>query len=88
MSKQPEALRLADVLDDVWHGGIGGQEILSAAEELRRLHEANAELLEALNEGVEWTQEFVSQMRSYTISDEAAESLTRQLATIAKHGGQ
>ena len=52
-----------------------------------KLEAANAELLGALKEGADWTQEFVSQMRSYTISDKAAESLTRQLAAIEKHGG-
>lgn len=44
--KQPEALRLADWLDDFprrWNG------LNEAAAELRRLHEVNAELLEALN---------------------------------------
>ena len=48
--KQPEALRLADVLD---------KSVLAvcaeAAAELRRLHEANAELLEALKELVAQT---------------------------------
>ncbi len=43
MNKQPEALRLADWLDEC------GDELDShAAAELRRLHEVNAELVEAL----------------------------------------
>ena len=45
--KQPEALRLADRLST----GIidrEGADTLAAAEELRRLHEVNAELVEAL----------------------------------------
>ena len=41
MTTQPEALRLADALEK--HSGI-----YQAANELRRLHEANTELLAAL----------------------------------------
>ena len=43
MTTQPEALRLADALEK--HSGI-----YQAGAELRRLHEANAELLAALKE--------------------------------------
>lgn len=43
MSKQPEALRLASMLDDV-DAPISDR----AAAELRRLHSVNADLLEAL----------------------------------------
>jgi hypothetical protein len=47
MTTQPEALYLADVLEvDKWH--ISGVTAQSAADELRRLHAVNAELLEAL----------------------------------------
>ncbi len=42
--KQPEALRLADLLD----GSFPEACAPSAADELRRLHEVNAELVEAL----------------------------------------
>lgn len=42
MTKQPEALFLADLLD----GGYG--RLIIAANELRRLHESNVELLAAL----------------------------------------
>lgn len=45
MTKQPEALHLADELD------VGDFDVLTnydAAAELRRLHEVNQELLEAL----------------------------------------
>ena len=47
--KQPEALRLADALDCHEHVGMS-----KAAAELRRLHEANKAMLEALKslEGV------------------------------------
>ena len=46
MSEQPEALRLADLLtaDAYWSPMLGEQ----AATNLRRLHEVNQELLEAL----------------------------------------
>lgn len=48
--KQPEALRLADILDKV-----GGQFPVEAkaAKELRRLHEVNAGLLDALRAMIE-----------------------------------
>ena len=43
--KQPEALRLADAIDErkCTYGDVD-----AAADELRRLHEVNAELVEAL----------------------------------------
>jgi len=49
--KQPEALRMADALDSdlsaEWMQGITLKHI---SDELRRLHEVNAELVEALND--------------------------------------
>jgi len=48
--KQPEALRLAITLEVDWHNRDAGKSMLDAALELRRLHEANCELLEALKE--------------------------------------
>lgn len=44
-NKQPEALRLADLIDDRYatYGDID-----KAADEMRRLHEVNEELVEAL----------------------------------------
>ena len=47
MTIQPEALRLAQVAPYL-EGGERGQWIMSAADELRRLHESNQELLAAL----------------------------------------
>ena len=47
VNKQPEALRLADCLETEKVGAILGD---SAATELRRLHESNQELLEALRD--------------------------------------
>jgi len=46
--KQPEALRLAEKLDFYSTGDEHQRDIEQAAAELRRLHEVNAELLEAL----------------------------------------
>ncbi len=47
MTTQPEALRLADALDE-WCGPGRWTKPRYAAAELRRLHALNAELLEAL----------------------------------------
>ena len=46
---QPEALRLTQVAPYL-EGGERGQWIMSAADELRRLHESNTELVKALEE--------------------------------------
>lgn len=45
MNTQPEALRIADTLELLW---MDGHTPRKAATELRRLHEANQELVEAL----------------------------------------
>lgn len=47
--KQPEALRLADGLEQGFQTGSISAQLDQAAAELRRLHEVNAELLEALH---------------------------------------
>ncbi len=47
MSTQPEALRLADYLIDGYQIDLTRED---AADELRRLHSVNAELLEVLRE--------------------------------------
>ena len=52
MSKQPEALRLAECLGEPDHCTI--LQMRQAAAELRRLHEVNAELVVVLREMVEW----------------------------------
>lgn len=49
VNEQPEALRLAQVAPYL-EGGERGQWIMSAAAELRRLHEVNQELVKALEE--------------------------------------
>jgi len=53
MNEQPEALRLAEVFPYL-EGGERSQWIMDAAAELRRLHEMNQELLEALREWKEF----------------------------------
>jgi cell wall-associated NlpC family hydrolase len=50
MNKQPEALRLAERLQSL---DLGRWDVVDAAAELRRLHEVNVELLDALKEMVE-----------------------------------
>jgi len=55
--KQPEALRLAKILERQ----IPSIRCLEeAAAELRRLHEVNAELVEALNDIAEWTERYTT----------------------------
>ena len=50
MSTEPEALRLADALDDEsTQGRISNYNGRKAAVELRRLHKVNQDLLKALN---------------------------------------
>ena len=58
MTTQPEALRLADALEEFWGYYDGPEEPneLNAAAELRRLHEVNQELLEALKYHQEQTR--------------------------------
>jgi hypothetical protein len=60
MNTQPEALRLADALDELdrqfSRNGLCGD----AAAELRRLHEVNQDLLKALHEALETEQEPVA----------------------------
>lgn len=48
--QQPEALRLAGWLDVVSLGVIGSADHSKSAAELRRLHESNKDLLEALKD--------------------------------------
>mgnify|MGYP003661053329 CR=1 FL=1 len=49
VNEQPEALQLAEVAPYL-ENGERGQWIVAAAAELRRLHESNTELLEALKD--------------------------------------
>ena len=45
MTKQPDALRLANELANSWHTGMPIDATAEAANELRRLHEVTVELL-------------------------------------------
>ena len=60
-TEQPEALRLADRLDLYATGDKHQKDIEDAAAKLRRLHQVNAELLEALivarQEAIGWYAE-------------------------------
>lgn len=59
MNEQPEALRLADLLNtNFWDGKCGLAEREEAAAELRRLHEVNQGLLEALKAIVEYSHDW------------------------------
>ena len=85
MSTQPEALRLADELEV---RGFLGTTASNAAHELRRLHEMNHELLEALELAYKWLGEYVFQMRAYAVSDTAQRDHDVILAAIAKATGE
>ena len=50
MTQQPNALKLADELDLYATGDAHQRNIEQAADELRRLHESNTELVKALEE--------------------------------------
>lgn len=52
MTKQPEALRLADRLDPLTRKDLDNLTCSVASVELRRLHEVNAELLAALEQAL------------------------------------
>ena len=74
MNTQPEALRLADVLE-----GCDSFDNRAAAE-LRRLHALNAELLEALKGLVAWADDLRRQ--------NPEEDLRKARAAIAKAEGE
>ena len=86
MSKQPEALRLADALHSNDTQGLMSQ----AAAELRRLHAANAELAEALEgvmEGCEYkTLQGESAWHTKSMPSNAALDAGR--AALSKHKEQ
>ena len=100
MSTQPEALELADALEDAGKPAFLAE---SAAAELRRLHAENRllherhhgdnieytrvlaqrdALLRALNMAVQWVEEYASQMRAYTTSEQANADLSVIYAAI------
>jgi len=93
MSKQPEALRLADCIDRC--SSYFGNE--DAADELRRLHAANVELLEALQllltadksiaEATDAEIEDALEDDNKEVRDQANAFLVAR-AAVAKHGGK
>ena len=85
MTKQPEALRLADESDnDEWIAGTK-QWQEEAAAELRRLHEVNVELLEALNQMLSYTAE-LNPNQGFDGFDHCA--VNKAQAAIAKATGE
>lgn len=75
MEKQPEALRLAESISRMdTLTEYQRSEILRAADELRRLHDVNQELLEVL----------VSFTKSSYIKHEHPKRLAKAIAAIAK----
>ena len=75
--KQPEALRLADELDGTVKTGYW-----EAAAELRRLHEANQAMLEALKLGVGETLDYIS--RNHLTGAENNQWIVQARDAIAK----
>ena len=62
MNKQPEALRLADALDGACNGPLDFKH--KAAAELRRLHEVNAELVEAVKAALSDDQPYIERCKA------------------------
>lgn len=66
MTKQPEALRLADRLDPLTRKDLDNLTCSVASVELRRLHEANAELLAAFKDiaSTPWVENILDPQRA------------------------
>lgn len=79
-TQQPDALDLADWLEGVSEGVSGRH----AAAELRRLHAINAELVEALKECVEDSEQAVSDYLQKYGPNYRPERLTAMSETVAK----
>jgi hypothetical protein len=60
--KQPEALRLAEQLDGACNGPLDFKH--KAAAELRRLHEVNAELVEAVKAALSDNQPYIERCKA------------------------
>jgi len=85
MSTQPEALRLADFLDDQYDPSHNLEE---AADELRRLHAVNQELLEALRLTIIDCQYLHHTHKDRHLLFEECPVVARINAAIAKAEGQ
>jgi hypothetical protein len=84
MSKQPEPLRLADLLDDVTCNTPH-----PAAAELRRLHAVNAELLQALKHATDAIEHWGTYATDYFQKKWDLQSdITAARAAIARAEGQ
>lgn len=70
--KQPEALRLADWIE---RGNYNHEDVTKAAAELRRLHEVNAELVEALNSVMRLAKQTSNVAYNLGQSNEQSESI-------------
>lgn len=84
MSKQPEAL-IERLLSDARTGWLHPQNLMNAATELRRLHEVNVELLEALNQMLSYTAE-LNPNQGFDGFDHCA--VNKAQAAIAKATGE
>jgi len=80
MTTQPEALRLAYLLDATELWPSGSDRCQQAAAELRHLHEVNAELVDALKESL-W------RMEQYNYEG-MQNTIARTKAAIAKATGE
>ena len=81
MNEQPESLRLADALEQ---DNRGYEPVTQAAAELRRLHEVNQELLEALN----LAADALARSDYIQMDGDSFDVVDLARAAISKHGGQ
>lgn len=81
MTNQPEALRLADELEELGYNALRSQ----VAAELRRLHEVNQELVEALESIAEyWNQD----SNTAAMHDACWHSINTAKAALSKATGE
>ena len=84
MSTQPEALRLAEVMSLTFPGNKG---IDMAAAELRRLHELNQELVEALKDVMRvWFGETQSTSEDWDAANKARAAIAKASGSTTKTG--
>jgi hypothetical protein len=74
MSEQPKALQLAEKMESYQLGSGYAWHCHKAAAELRRLHEVNAELLEALKDVME---RFVDRHEIDEVADDARAAIAK-----------